>query len=272
MDRRGAGGRGGNRRLVSFAAAFYSIGIPKDSVLKYETALKTEQFLLITHGSPAEVTKAQQILRTTPVADLGVHLGEPVPVDGKGVTRSRRRVGFRGAAAEPRDRPASGGHVGGDGATPGVPPGSWRRGATNGADGGAVPQLGPRVSGGRGSRIQGRRRGAGGHARLTMGWGQEHATNEKASETARTLAAGVLWPPCRSHSRVGHVPGPSHGVRHMSVYRRKNQTGGIHNEKVSPHRACGSCQSRSWDEWLRAREQRVGERRYGVANPQKVRG
>jgi uncharacterized membrane protein len=69
--------------FTAIGAGLYSIGIPKDSVLKYETALKSAQFLLIAHGSPAEVTKAQQILRTTPVADLGVHGDEPRAVTGK---------------------------------------------------------------------------------------------------------------------------------------------------------------------------------------------
>jgi hypothetical protein len=61
----------------AIGAGLYSIGIPKDSILKYETALKTDQFLLIAHGSPAEASKAQAILRTTPVADLGVHGDAP---------------------------------------------------------------------------------------------------------------------------------------------------------------------------------------------------
>jgi len=69
--------------VTAIGAGLYSIGIPKDSILKYETALKTEKFLLIAHGSPAEATKAQQILRTTPVADLGVHGDERMPVAGK---------------------------------------------------------------------------------------------------------------------------------------------------------------------------------------------
>ena len=69
--------------VTAIGAGLYSIGIPKDSVLKYETALKTAQFLLIAHGSPAEVAKAQQILRTTPVVDLGVHVDAPRAVAGK---------------------------------------------------------------------------------------------------------------------------------------------------------------------------------------------
>jgi Heat induced stress protein YflT domain len=69
--------------VTAIGAGLYSIGIPKDSILKYETALKTEKFLLIAHGSPAEATKAQQILRTTPVADLGVHVDAPRAFAGK---------------------------------------------------------------------------------------------------------------------------------------------------------------------------------------------
>ncbi len=69
--------------LTTLGAGLYSIGIPKDSILRYETALKTGQFLLIAHGSPAEATRAQQILRTTPAADLGVHMGAPMAVAGK---------------------------------------------------------------------------------------------------------------------------------------------------------------------------------------------
>jgi hypothetical protein len=33
----------------------HSIGIPKDSVVKYEGALETDQFVPITHGTPADV-------------------------------------------------------------------------------------------------------------------------------------------------------------------------------------------------------------------------
>src|ERR1700723_4583839 len=40
--------------LGALGAGLFSIGIPKDSIVKYETALKTDQFLLIAHGSTAE--------------------------------------------------------------------------------------------------------------------------------------------------------------------------------------------------------------------------
>ena len=57
-------------------ACLYSIGIPKDSIVKYEAALKTDQFLLIAHGTAAEVTKAKDIIETTHPAQLTMHSGE----------------------------------------------------------------------------------------------------------------------------------------------------------------------------------------------------
>ena len=62
--------------LNALGAGLYSIGIPKDSILRYETALKTDKFLLILHGSQAEVTRAQEILRATPTVEVGVHVDE----------------------------------------------------------------------------------------------------------------------------------------------------------------------------------------------------
>ena len=42
-------------------SGLYSLGIPKDSILQYETALKTDKFVLIAHGSLAEATRAKEI-------------------------------------------------------------------------------------------------------------------------------------------------------------------------------------------------------------------
>ena len=39
--------------LSAVGARPYSFGIPEDSILKYETALKTDKFVLIVHGSVA---------------------------------------------------------------------------------------------------------------------------------------------------------------------------------------------------------------------------
>jgi uncharacterized membrane protein len=53
--------------LSAVGAGLYSLGIPKDSILKYETAIKNGQFVLIVHGSPEETTRAHEVIsRTNP--------------------------------------------------------------------------------------------------------------------------------------------------------------------------------------------------------------
>ena len=61
--------------LSALAAALYSIGIPKDSVVKYETAIKSAKFLVIAHGTAEEVAKAKSILETAGAAQIDVHSG-----------------------------------------------------------------------------------------------------------------------------------------------------------------------------------------------------
>jgi uncharacterized membrane protein len=51
--------------LSAVGAGLYSLGIPKDSILRYETALKTDKFVLIAHGSVDEITRAKAILNDT---------------------------------------------------------------------------------------------------------------------------------------------------------------------------------------------------------------
>ncbi len=55
--------------LSALGAGLYGLGIPKDSILKYETALKSDKFVLIVHGSAADTVRAKEILtRTSPEA------------------------------------------------------------------------------------------------------------------------------------------------------------------------------------------------------------
>ena len=61
--------------LSALGAALYSIGVPKDSVLQYETALKTDRFLVMAHGPAAEVARAKTILGTVNPSSLDVHKG-----------------------------------------------------------------------------------------------------------------------------------------------------------------------------------------------------
>ena len=59
--------------LTALGAGLYSIGIPKDSILKYETALKADQFVIVAHGTPDEVTTAKRILEKTSPISLDEH-------------------------------------------------------------------------------------------------------------------------------------------------------------------------------------------------------
>ncbi|HTA64855.1 MAG TPA: hypothetical protein VK753_05070 [Xanthomonadaceae bacterium] len=68
--------------LSALGAGIYSLGIPKDSVLAYEQALKADSFLLVAHGPVAEMTLAQTVLETMNPAELHVHRDvKPVAVD-----------------------------------------------------------------------------------------------------------------------------------------------------------------------------------------------
>ena len=59
--------------LSALGAGLYSIGIPKDSVIQYETAIKTDKYLVIAHGSADEVARAKEILDPLNIAEVAVH-------------------------------------------------------------------------------------------------------------------------------------------------------------------------------------------------------
>ena len=61
--------------LSALGAGLYSIGMPKDSIVKYETALKSDKFLVIAHGTADEVAKAKSILETTGASEIAAHHG-----------------------------------------------------------------------------------------------------------------------------------------------------------------------------------------------------
>ena len=62
--------------VSALGAGLYSMGIPKESIVKYEAALKTDQFLLIVHGTASEVAKAKDIIETTHPAQFSLHSGQ----------------------------------------------------------------------------------------------------------------------------------------------------------------------------------------------------
>lgn len=59
--------------LTALGAALYSIGIPKDSTVKYETALGANKFLVIAHGSTDEVKMAAEALERMQAAEVDIH-------------------------------------------------------------------------------------------------------------------------------------------------------------------------------------------------------
>jgi len=51
--------------LSALGAGLYSIGVPKNSVVKYETSIKAGKFVLVAHGTADEVAKARDMLKTS---------------------------------------------------------------------------------------------------------------------------------------------------------------------------------------------------------------
>ena len=59
--------------VSAVGAGLFSIGIPKDSVLEYEIAIKTDRFLLLVDGTAEEAARAQGIIVTTNPSRLDIH-------------------------------------------------------------------------------------------------------------------------------------------------------------------------------------------------------
>lgn len=59
--------------LSALGAALYSSGIPKDSVVEYETAVKADSFLVTTHGPAEEMTRAKAILGSLKPSRVELH-------------------------------------------------------------------------------------------------------------------------------------------------------------------------------------------------------
>lgn len=64
--------------LSAIGAGLVGMGIPKDSVVEYETALKTDKFLLMVHGTATEVEKARGIIEGTRPIKVTLHAKEMV--------------------------------------------------------------------------------------------------------------------------------------------------------------------------------------------------
>jgi len=59
--------------LSALGGALASIGIPRDSVIAYETEIAADGFLVAVHGDAAEVKRGQEILGTTNATKVALH-------------------------------------------------------------------------------------------------------------------------------------------------------------------------------------------------------
>ena len=66
--------------VSALGAALYSIGVPKDSVLDYETAVKADGYLVMVRGTEDEIARAKEILNTAKPSRLDVHPATETPV------------------------------------------------------------------------------------------------------------------------------------------------------------------------------------------------
>jgi radical SAM superfamily enzyme YgiQ (UPF0313 family) len=60
--------------LAAGGAGLYSLGIPKDSVIKYDVSLKSDQYLLLFHGAHDAAVQVEELLANS--GSLAVNLHE----------------------------------------------------------------------------------------------------------------------------------------------------------------------------------------------------
>jgi len=69
--------------MSALFGALMAVGIPRDSVLRYETALKADKFMLVVHGDGQEIKRAQELLKTSGLSSFDHHKAQddvPAPV------------------------------------------------------------------------------------------------------------------------------------------------------------------------------------------------
>ncbi len=68
--------------VAVIGAGLCSLGIPKNSAVYYESALKLGRFLLAAHGEAAEVTRAWDIIKITGPSEINTHSSTEVQAIG----------------------------------------------------------------------------------------------------------------------------------------------------------------------------------------------
>lgn len=59
--------------LSAIGAALLGVGVPKDSVLRYETVVKSDGFLVMAHGSAQDMARAKDVLSVLEPQQLDHH-------------------------------------------------------------------------------------------------------------------------------------------------------------------------------------------------------
>lgn len=62
--------------LTALIGALTAVGVPKDSVLRYETALKASKFLVIVHVEGEDLRRAHHVLAAAGSTDVQIHAGQ----------------------------------------------------------------------------------------------------------------------------------------------------------------------------------------------------
>lgn len=61
--------------VSALVGALSALGLPKDSVLRYETAVKADKFLVIVHGEAEDIRRARDVLTAAGSTDVQAHSG-----------------------------------------------------------------------------------------------------------------------------------------------------------------------------------------------------
>ena len=62
--------------ISAVTAGLVSLGIPKDSAIKYEDQIKADKYVLVVHGTAEEADRAHTILETTSPVSIEQHAAE----------------------------------------------------------------------------------------------------------------------------------------------------------------------------------------------------
>lgn len=72
-----------SRSFGALGAALRNLGIPKESILRYESEVCADRFLVIAHGTADELMRVKPVLHRTRPAELNLHFADEVAMLGR---------------------------------------------------------------------------------------------------------------------------------------------------------------------------------------------